>query len=51
MALMQPRSQAVDGWAGATQNGHALDEVGDGPYLGLNQRPRPADEGDFYQLE
>ena len=50
MALMQPRLQAIDGRAGATRNGHAWDEVADGPYWGSNQRPRPVDEG-IYQLE
>ena len=50
MALMQPRLQVVDGRVGATHNGHAWDEVRDGPYLGSNQRPRPVDEG-IYQLE
>ena len=47
---MQPRLQAVDGWAGATHNGYARDKMGDGPYWGLNPRPRPVDEG-VYELE
>ena len=50
MALMEPRLQAVVGRGGATRNGHAWDEVGDGPRWGSNQRPRPFDEG-IYQLE
>ena len=50
VALVRPRLQAVDGRAGATHNGHACDEVGDGPCSALDQRPLPADEG-LYQLE
>ena len=50
MALMQSWLQAVDGWAGATHNGHARDKVGDGPYWGLSQQPGPV-EDDLYQLE
>ena len=41
MALMQPWLQAVDGRTGATRNGNAWDEVGDGARWGSNQRPRP----------
>ena len=41
MALLQPQLQAVDVRAGATHNGRAWDEVGDGPYWGSNQRPPP----------
>ena len=50
MVLKQPRFWAVDGWTGATRNGHPWDEVGDGPRWGSYQRPRPVDEG-IYQLE
>ena len=45
MALIQPRLHAVDGRAGAIHNGHAWDKVRDGLYWGLNQRPRPVNEG------
>ena len=48
-----PRPSAptyLPGRAGATHNGHAWNKVGDGPYWGLNQRPRPIEEG-VYQLE
>ena len=50
VALMQSRLQAVDGWAGATHNGLAWEEVGDGPYWGSNQPHRRVEEG-IYQLE
>ena len=50
MALIQPRLQAVDGPIGASHNGHAWVEVGDGPYWGVNHRLRPVDKG-IYQLE
>ena len=50
MALMQPRLQTVDERAGATRNGPAWDEVGDGPRWDSNKRPLPVDEG-IYHLE
>ena len=50
MALMQPRLQAVDEQTAAALNGHAWDEVGEGPYWVSNQEPKPVDEG-IYHLE
>ena len=50
MALMQPLLQAMDARTGAIHNGDAWAELGDGPYLGSNERPRPSEEG-IYQLE